>query len=208
MTQFKLMSRFAALAVASVLAIGALAGSALAQNQPDHTFYGNDAMPGDSIGVVGADGTELGSTTAADDGSWFVDVPAGSEEGATFTVNDEAAEGDVNSIGQGLTEVSNLTVAASEDSMGEDSMGEDSMGEDSMGEDSMGEDSMGEDSMGEDAMGDGEESMLNEDNDFPGTGSGGLAGNGGVSAGLIGLLIALAAVSVTGLGLRRMRNRA
>ena len=116
--------------------------------------------------------------------------------------------------------------AMSEDSMGEDSMGEDSMGEDSMGEDSMGEDSMdamaedcpedamGEDSMGEDSMGEDEESMLDEDtmgdedHAYPETGSGGLADNGGVSAGLIGLLIAIGAVAITGLGLRRVRNRA
>lgn len=61
-----------------------------------------------------------------------------------------------------------------------------------------------EDKMGEDATSDGEESMLDEDsNGFPDTGTGGFAHSGGVSAGLIGLLIAVA-----GLGLRRVRRRA
>ena len=66
------------------------------------------------------------------------------------------------------------------------------------------EDGDGEDSMLEE----GEESMLDDANGYPDTGTGGLADNGGVSAGLIGLLIAIGAVAVTGLGLRRVRNRA
>ena len=44
--------------------------------------------------------------------------------------------------------------------------------------------------------------------EYPGTGSGGLADGSGVSAGLIGLLIALSVAAVAGLGLRRVRNRA
>ena len=46
------------------------------------------------------------------------------------------------------------------------------------------------------------------DTEYPGTGSGGLADGSGVSAGLIGLLIALSVAAVAGLGLRRVRNRA
>ena len=45
------------------------------------------------------------------------------------------------------------------------------------------------------------------DAEYPGTGSGGLADGSGVSAGLIGLLIALSVAAVAGLGLRRVRNR-
>ena len=43
--------------------------------------------------------------------------------------------------------------------------------------------------------------------EFPTTGTGGLA-DGGFSAGLIGLLIALGAATIAGLGIRRVRNRA
>ena len=45
------------------------------------------------------------------------------------------------------------------------------------------------------------------DSEYPTTGTGGLADGSGVSAGLIGLLIALG-VAAAGLGLRRVRNRA
>lgn len=228
MTRFKLMSRLTALAAAVVLAITALTGAVFAQQAPDHTFYGNDATAGDTIGVVGADGAELGSTTVAADGSWFVEVPRNAADGASFTVNGEAATADTNAVGDGLTEVSNLAVpppppppapatdcpdegAMSEDSMGEDSMSEDSMSEDSMSEDSMSEGHMAEDcpedAMGEDSMD--EDKMLDGDTlTYPDTGSGGLADNGGISAGLLGLLIAIGAVAITGLGLRRVRNRA
>lgn len=66
-----------------------------------------------------------------------------------------------------------------------------------------------EDATGEDAASDGEESMLDEDsNGFQDTGTGGFAHSGGVSAGLIGLLFAVAAAAVAGLGLRRVRRRA
>ena len=46
------------------------------------------------------------------------------------------------------------------------------------------------------------------DSEYPTTGTGGLADGSGVSAGLIGLLIALSVAVVVGLGLRRVRNRA
>ena len=52
MTRFRLMSRLAALAVASVLAIAFLTSSALAQDPPPHRFYGTDATPGDEIAAV------------------------------------------------------------------------------------------------------------------------------------------------------------
>ena len=58
----------------------------------------------------------------------------------------------------------------------------------------------------EPAMEDGDGHM--GDTEYPGTGSGGLADGSGVSAGLIGLLIALSVAAVAGLGLRRVRNRA
>ena len=58
----------------------------------------------------------------------------------------------------------------------------------------------------DDSMDDG--SMDDGETEYPGTGTGGLADGSGVSAGLIGLLIALSVAAVAGLGLRRVRNRA
>ena len=84
------------------------------------------------------------------------------------------------------------------------------MEEDSMDDGSM-EDGDELDSLeGEEgAMDDGsmeDESMDDGTTEFPDTGSGGLA-DGGISAGLVGLLIALG-VAAAGLVLRRVRNRA
>ena len=59
----------------------------------------------------------------------------------------------------------------------------------------------------EDSMDEGD-SMDDGHTEYPGTGSGGLADGSSVSAGLIGLLIALSVAAVAGLGLRRVRNRA
>ena len=63
-----------------------------------------------------------------------------------------------------------------------------------------------DDGMMDDATGD-DDAMLDEDVGMPATGTGGLA-DGGISAGLIGLLIALGAATIAGLGIRRVRNRA
>lgn len=236
MTRFKLMSKVVA-AVTGVVAAIALLATAFAQPAaPPHYYYGTDGTPGDTIGLWDADGMVDDATVDAN-GGWSIQADVDPDD-AVFSLNGEVANADKTPAGEGATQVSNLVVpepepeavdcpdegAMSEDSMGEDSMGEDSMGEDSMGEDSMGEgmaedcpedamgeDAMGEDSMGEDSMGeDGmdEDASLDEDHAYPETGSGGLADNGGVSAGLIGLLIAIGAVAITGLGLRRVRNRA
>ena len=106
-----------------------------------------------------------------------------------------------------------------EDTMEEDTMEEDVMEEDVMEEDVMEEDAMEEDAMEEDAMEEdvddsldteGDSTMDDPDQlatDYSTTGTGGLADNGGVSAGLIGLLIALGVAAAAGLGLRRVRNR-
>ena len=53
-----------------------------------------------------------------------------------------------------------------------------------------------------------EDDSMSEDVGMPATGSGGLADSSGISAGLIGLLIALGAAAIAGLGYRRVRNRA
>ncbi len=191
------MSRAIAVVLGLTLAVATLI-SVSAQGGPPHYYYGTGATAGDTI-ALHADGAMVESATVDANGGWSIQADVDPAD-ASFTVNGEAATADIASAGEGASEVS-LTVAASEDAMGEDSMGEDAMGE--------GEESMGEDAMGEDAMGEGEELSLDEDsNGFPDTGSGGLADSGGISAGLIGLLIALGAVAVTGLSLRRVRNRA
>ena len=55
--------------------------------------------------------------------------------------------------------------------------------------------------------GDDDSMMGDEEHQYPVTGTGSLIDSRGVSAGLIGLLIAIGVVAVTGLGLRRVRNR-
>lgn len=190
MTRFKLMSKVVAVATGVVAAIALLATAFAQPSGPPHYYYGTDATPGDTIGLWDADGMVDDATVDAN-GGWSIQADVDPDD-AVFSVNGEVATADKASAGEGATVVSNLVVAVAEES-----------------EDSMGEDSMGEDSMGEDSMGD-EEQMLDDESahGYPETGSGGLADNGGISAGLLGLLIAIGAVAITGLGLRRVRNRA
>ena len=239
MQRFGMMTRIIAVALGAVIAFAALSYTS-AQQEPPHRFYGTDGTAGDTIGVMGADGAMLGSATVAADGSWYVDVDRDAAEGATFTINGEAATADTSSTGAGQTQVSNVQaipppppppapepepVCPDDGMMEEDSLeGDDSM----MADDSMeSDDSMMSDdddammSDDDDAMldcpeegdeddsmmDDGDDAMLDEDVGMPATGTGGLA-DGGLSAGLIGLLIALGAATIAGLGIRRVRNRA
>ena len=190
------MQRMITVALGVVIALAALAATS-AQQEPPHRFYGSGATAGDTIGVHANDDdlTLLNSATVAEDGTWYVDVDRDDAEDVVFSINGEVAEGEAMSTGGGQTSVSGLAVA--EAMLDEGMEGDDSMMED---------DGMMEDG---DSMMDEEDSMMDEgDTGYPATGTGGLASDGGVSAGLIGLLIALAAVSVAGLGLRRIRNRA
>ena len=194
------MQRIITVALGVVIALAALA-AASAQDTPPHRFYGTDATAGDEIVAQVHHGDHydtVGSATVGDDGSWYIDVPADMADEVEFTVNGEHADAAVVASTSDSTQVS-LTVEAMTDDAMDD--GDDVMTDDAMGD---------EDNMTDDAMDDDEGAMLDEEaTEFPDTGSGGLADNGsGVSAGLIGLLIALSAASVTGLGLRRMRNRA
>ena len=117
-----------------------------------------------------------------------------------FSINGAVADSVVESKGAGQDQVTLTAKAMEDDAMDEgDSMedGDDSM-TDLEGEEG---DSMDDGSMEDDSMDQG-------DTEYPGTGNGGLADGSGVSAGLIGLLIALSVAAVAGLGLRRVRNRA
>ena len=212
------MSRIGVVVLGLAIAIATLS-FASAQQEPPHRFYGTDGTPGDVIAVQDDVDQELGSTTVAADGSWYIDVDRDAAGAVHFTVNGEAAEAETTSTGAGQSAVS-LTVMAMEDACPtEDAMADDSLSEDVMSED--GGDAMADDcptddgamddgSMDDGSMDDG--SMLEgedegDDVGLPATGSGGLA-DGGVSAGLIGLLIALGAAAIVGLGVRRVRNRA
>ena len=201
MKQHRLMSRVGALVLGLAVAIATLS-LASAQQEPPHRFYGTGATAGDMIAVVDDMGHELGSTEVAEDGSWYIDVDRDDAEGVSFTLNGKSAEADVTSAGSGQSAVVVTAMAMEEDSMDEGDSMED--GDGSM-EDLDGEEGSMED---EDSMMDDGDSMDHGDTEYPGTGSGGLVDGSGVSAGLIGLLIALSVAAVAGLGLRRVRSRA
>ncbi|MYD73300.1 MAG: hypothetical protein F4Y11_03330 [Chloroflexi bacterium] len=208
MQRFGLMSKVIAVVTGVTLAIAALATAFAQPAGIPHVFYGLDGTPGDVIEAVVLHDDHydaVGSATVDDNGGWSIEVDAGVAEDVVFRLNGEMATAEKTEVGAGQTEVS-LTVAMMEDDSvmeDDDSMMED---DDSMMEDDdyMKED---DDSIMED------ETMMEEDDEKlatgpPSTGTGGLADNGGISAGLIGLLIALGAAAVAGIGVRRVRNRA
>ena len=194
MKQHRLMSRVGALVLGLAVAIATLS-LASAQQEPPHRFYGTGATAGDMIGVVDDMGTELGSTTVAEDGSWYIDVDRDDADNVSFTLNGKSADADVTSAGSGQSAVA---VTAMEEPAMEDGEEGDELTD--------GDGDLVDLDGDEPAMEDGDGHM--GDTEYPGTGSGGLADGSGVSAGLIGLLIALSVAAVAGLGLRRVRNRA
>ena len=196
MKQHRLMSRVAALVLGLAVAIATLS-LASAQQEPPHRFYGHGATPGDTIGVVDDMGEELGSTTVDDNGAWWIDVDRDAVEGVTFTLNGKSADAEVTPQGSGQSAVAVTAMAMEEPAMEEGEEGDELAGDDDGAGDLEGEETHMED--GDTSMG---------DTEYPGTGSGGLADGSGVSAGLIGLLIALSVATIAGLGLRRVRNRA
>ena len=198
MQRFGMMTRVIGVALGVVIAIAAVA-SAAAQQEPPHRFYGTGATAGDMIGVVDDMGNELGSTEVAEDGSWYIDVDRDDADNVSFTLNGKSADAEVTSAGSGQSAVAVTAMVMEEPAM-EAGAESDELAGDEDGE-------MADlDSDEEGHMEDGDTSM--GDTEYPGTGSGGLADGSGVSAGLIGLLIALSVAAVAGLGLRRVRNRA
>ena len=195
MKQHRLMSRVGALVLGLAVAVATLS-LASAQQEPPHRFYGTGATAGDMIGVVDDMGAELGSTTVAEDGSWYIDVDRDDADNVSFTLNGKSADADVSSAGSGQSAVAVTAMAMEEPAMEEGEEGDLEEGDGDLA------DLDGD----EPAMEDGDGHM--GDTEYPGTGSGGLADGSGVSAGLIGLLIALSVAAVAGLGLRRVRNRA
>ena len=223
MKQHRLMSRIAALAVGLAVAVSAMAlASAQDPQEPPFRFYGHGANAGDTIGVHMNDDdlTPIDTATVDSEGSWYIDVDRDEADDVVFSINGEVADSEVESTGSGQSAVT-LTAKVMEeedDSMmdegddGEMSEDDETMmeedgemsedGDSMMDEDSM-EDGHMDDSMEDDHM---DESM--SDNGYPATGSGGLASDSGVSAGLVGLLIALGAAAIAGIGVRRVRSRA
>ena len=192
MTKMSTMPRLVAGAVVALIGLIALSASAFAQPANPHQFYGGGLEAGDEVGLGDA------TATADENGEWYIRAAAEGVDENSFTLNGSSASAELTSVSDSLTSVA-ITAMEDDSMMGDD----DSM----MGEDGeMGED----DSM----MGEDDESMLDEDDSMgedvgmPSTGSGGLADSSGISAGLIGLLIALGAAAIAGLGYRRVRNRA
>ena len=205
----QLMTRVITVAMGVVLAIAALA-SAGAQQEPPHRFYGHGATAGDTIGVHMNDDdlTLIASATVDENGSWFIDVDRDEAEDVVFSINGAVADSEVTSQGAGQDAVTLTAMAMEDDSMmdeGED--GEMSEEDETMMEED-GEMSDDDSMMDEDSMDDGHMNDSMADNGYPATGSGGLAADGGVSAGLVGLLIALGAAAIAGIGVRRVRSRA
>ena len=176
------------------LSLVATLSFASAQQEPPHRFYGTGATAGDMIGVVDDMGNELGSTEVAEDGSWYIDVDRDDADNVSFTLNGKSADAEVTSAGSGQSAVSVTAMAMEEPAMEDGEEGDELAGDDEGAGDLEGEEPAMEDQEGT--------------TEYPGTGSGGLADGSGVSAGLIGLLIALSVAAVAGLGLRRVRNRA
>ena len=209
MKQHRLMSRVGALVLGLAVAIATLS-LASAQQEPPHRFYGHGATAGDTIGVHMNDDdlTLIASATVDENGSWYIDVDRDEAEDVVFSINGAVADSEVTSQGAGQDAVTLTAMAMEDDSMmdeGDDGeMSEDETMMEDDGEMSDDDSMMDEDSMDED--GHMEDSMA--DTGYPATGSGGLASDSGVSAGLVGLLIALGAAAIAGIGVRRVRNRA
>ena len=210
MKQHRLMSRVGALVLGLAVAIATLS-LASAQQEPPHRFYGHGATAGDTIGVHMNDDdlTLIASATVDENGSWYIDVDRDEAEDVVFSINGAVADSEVTSQGAGQDAVTLTAMAMEDDSMmdegedGEMSEDDETMMEDD-GEMSDDDSMMDDDSMDEDGHMD--DSMA--DTGYPATGSGGLASDRGVSAGLVGLLIALGAAAIAGIGVRRVRHRA
>lgn len=195
MRPHRLTWKLTAIIAATLFAVVAIAATS-AQQEPPHRFYGpvDSANPGDAIAVLDGKDHEIGSTTVAENGSWFIDVDRDNAEGVSFSINGVVAEAEITSTGSGQSIVTlTIPVPVVEEVDEDDSMMDEAETEDDG--DSMSEDD--EDSMMEDEP---------EPIGFPATGNGGLANNG-AAAGIIGLLIAVVTAALAGIGLRRARQR-
>ena len=199
------------LALGAIVALSTLA-IASAQESPPHVFYGRDGNPGDTIGVHPSDDTdtELGTGTVDENGDWYVEVDADQAGDVVISINGDVADTGLTEAERGpggQTEVSLADAIAKLAMEAEESMGEDEGMEGEDGDMDGDEGMMGGD---DDGNMEGDDSSMSGESDhaYPETGTGGLADSNGISAGLIGLLLALSAAAIVGIGLRRVRNRA
>lgn len=187
-------ARWIVLGLAALIALLAWM-SASAQPEPPFQVYG-DGEPGDVIAVYDESGNEQGKATVGAAGTWFVRLESTSADTVhllTFTINDEPATAEVTSSSSTLAEITLTPATADENGMTPES--DDEMMEengDMMEEDDMMEDESMEEDQQEDA--------------YPDSGSGGLAGNGPSTTALIGTLLVLA-VLITGAGVWTLRRR-
>ena len=169
------MPRMVAVLGATLVAL-LIAGTALAQQSPPHTFYGfsgDTMMDGENAGAgteitAMAGGESVGSATVNAMGEWSLDLDAGMS-GVTFMVGGMMAEGSYDTSEGGSTRVTlAVTTPAPEEPAGMDGTGEECPEEDSLEGDSMSEeDSLEGDSMSEecpDAM-DGDGTAMTDDDD-------------------------------------------
>ena len=91
MQRFGMMSRIAAVALGLVIAAATLVSVSAQVEAPPHHFYGTDGTAGDTIGLVDAMGTELGSATVDENGEWSISASVDPET-VSYTLNGKAAE--------------------------------------------------------------------------------------------------------------------
>ena len=220
------------LLVAAGMLVAAL-GIADAQEQPPFRLYGSGDI-GDEVQVISNEGELLGTTTVSSAGVWYLDIQCDSDEikQLSFSVNEGPADAEIRPTGQLQAQVmlkpmvginaANSNLLGDEDGENSDRLSEDEEGlltgdnprdehEEDEG-DLEGDDEMGDDdNMGED---DGDMAMNEGDDDMamaaPSTGTGGLAdaSRSGSSAGLFGIVTALAVAALMAGGLVVARRRA
>ena len=212
------MPRLVAMAGAALLAL-LIAGAALAQNSPPHTFWNWDEVGGsptvtldgeDAAGkliVAWANGEQVGSATYGSADGWSIQVP-GDTTGVTFTVDGQPA-GETYDAPQGKsTQLTLAATSAMPEGEGDDTMmGEDGGSDTLMGEDG-GSDGMQVDVLDEDpptdamdgaddAMDGADDGMMDEDKGMAGDGDTvggagyGVQGTGGLADGSRGVSTAV-----------------
>lgn len=210
----------------AMLAALLITGAALAQQTPPHNFWGfggvtidGEPAPAGTTITAMAGGENVGMATVGANNAWNLEVPGGTM-GVTFMVNDmaaTAAQASYDAPQGGQTQVPSLAATSSDAGSGDELEGDggelegegdsgtmdggDSMGEDSDSLQGDGDSMQGEDGNGADEGSDGDGAGMGEgDNEFPDTGTGGLADSSrGVSSAVYGGIAgALALIALAG----------
>ncbi len=214
------MSKLLLGGLAGVLGLSLLLATAGAQQDPPFKYYGSDVEAGAEVAVWSAE-EQLASATADADGVWYVEVAqAVADDDLAFSVNGVVAN---HVVGTSSSSQASVALTLPEEPAADDAASDaaaDGDAADGDDGDSMMSDGGADADSGDADDGDGDSMMSDgdapsDDGDataasgtFPATGTGGLASDSGLSAGLLGLLIAVSVVAVAGLGYRRMRSRA